>query len=47
VVLGREVSHTKTQEPPHSTASAMPVRLGGYDELILVRDGKFRVLAPE
>jgi len=23
------------------------VRQGGYDELILVRDGKFRVLAPE
>ncbi|MEY3927622.1 MAG: hypothetical protein RJA97_629 [Bacteroidota bacterium] len=47
VVLGRDGSHAKTQEPPHSTASALPVRRGGYDELILVRDGKFRVLAPE
>jgi hypothetical protein len=47
VVLGRAISQPKTQPVPHPPASSLPVRQGGYDELILVRDGKFRVLAPE
>jgi hypothetical protein len=47
VVLGRAISQPKTQPATHTPASSLPVRQGGYDELILVRDGKFRVLAPE
>lgn len=48
VVLGREPSHSsepaiRVQAPP----TALPVRKDGYDELILVRDGKFRILVPE
>jgi hypothetical protein len=47
VVLGRAVTQPKTQTVAHTPASSLPVRQGGYDELILIRDGKFRVLAPE
>ena len=47
VVLGRAVAQPKAQPAAHPPASSLPVRQGGYDELILVRDGKFRVLAPE
>jgi transcriptional regulator with XRE-family HTH domain len=47
VVLGRADSSSKTQPVPHTTVSTLPVRHGCYDELILIRDGKFRVLAPE
>jgi transcriptional regulator with XRE-family HTH domain len=47
VVLGGAVTQPKTQTVAHTPASSLPVRQGGYDELILIRDGKFRVLAPE
>ena len=47
VVLGRAVTQPKTQTVAHTPASPLPMRYSGYDELILIRDGKFRVLAPE
>ena len=47
VVLGRAVAQPKAQPVAHPPASSLPVRQSGYDELILIRDGKFRVLAPE
>ena len=47
VVLGRAVAQPKAQPAAHPPASSLPVRQSGYDELILIRDGKFRVLAPE
>ena len=47
VVLGLAVAQPKAQPAAHPPASSLPVRQSGYDELILIRDGKFCVLAPE
>ncbi|MGA1363444.1 MAG: helix-turn-helix domain-containing protein [Schleiferiaceae bacterium] len=49
VVMGRTSIGAVPASPPPAPPASPPKReaVGNYDELILVRDGKFRVLLPE
>jgi len=47
VVLGRVDSHAKPLTVPPALPAVKPTPQNSYEELILIRDGKFRVLSPE